>query len=243
MKNTKILQLLFVLLIAVSSVKAQDMVVMVSGSVKHTHVKKVKNGMVICSKYFHRTKIPVEKVLYIQYADGTKTILNPVNKAKNYKDFSMMANNTKTSQKADSIAKSATVTPTGAHIYKIERIGDNFRLDTNEIVSYGRINTIMAQSGNPIVLVNLKAAKTMRFFHTLSSIAAFPGSAGGAFASYNTFQSLFKQMNSGQASFKYYLNAGLSFMATLTLPITSGILKHIQKKLYDKTILMYSVGI
>jgi hypothetical protein len=245
MKHLRLLQVILVLLVAASTVNAQDMVVMMNGSVKHTRVRKVKDGMVVCRKYFRKTKIPTGKVLYVQYADGTKTYFNPVNKAKDYKDFSMMAANT---PKTDSIAKKATgvtgtpVTPTGSHVYKIERIGDNFRLDTNEIVGYGRINTIMAQSGNPIVLVNLKAAKTMRMFHTITTIAAFPSSAGGAFASYNTFSNLFKQLKAGPAPFKTYLTAGLSFMATLSLPITQGILKHLQKKLYDKTLLMYSVG-
>jgi hypothetical protein len=50
---------------------------------------------------------------------------------------------------------------------------------------------------------------------------------------------MFDQMKAGPVPFKSYLNAGLSFMGTISLPITKAILNKIQKKKYDQTIALY----
>ena len=81
----------------------------------------------------------------------------------------------------------------------------------------------------------------MRTLTNLSKAASFPGSAGGGFAMFKTIQSLSKELKNGPASFGSYFKAGLSFVGTLSLPITSAILKKQQRKLYDKTLLLYSM--
>jgi|GEM_PF-2479774 hypothetical protein len=228
------------LILVTTTLKAQDVIVKLSGSVVNAHVRKVKDNNAIYWKHFRRIKLPTSKIAYIKYGDGTKTTFNDVTKIKGYKNYSQIAKNNPPSI-PDSLKQKLASMQTG-HKYYIERFGNSFRLDTNDIVNTSQVNQLMAQSPNPMVAINLKAAKTMRFFATLTKIMAFPGSVSGGFASYNTFTTLFNQMHSGTASFKSYLGAGLSFMGTLSLPITTGILKHIQKKLYDKTLTMYSAG-
>lgn len=215
--------------------------------IKNVKIKNAKNGMdeVVYRKNFHRKKISREKVLYIQFDNGEKTVINPVTTAKNYKNYSQPATNSKKSNTpTDSLKNKANSMAQKTNVKKhhIERIGKSFRIDTTQIINTHKINKIMAQSGNPMIAAPLKAAKTMRMFHTIIKISSFPSSAGGAWASFNTFKSLFQQLKNGPASFKYYLNAGLSFVGTLSLPITSKILSHIQDKLYDKTLQMYSAG-
>lgn len=229
-----------ILLISTLTLKAQDQIITMKGGTVHGHVKKVRNDEIVYRKYFHRYKIPTSKVLYIVYENGSKTVINNITMAKNYKNYSQMAKSSPPS-KADTLS-SKTGGNASFKPHYIERIGDKFRIDTTSIIGAGKLNELMTQSPNPIVAVNLKAAKTMRAFCIASKISSYPGSAGGAFASYNTFTTLFNQMKAGPISAKSYITAGLSFVGTLTLPITSAVLTHIQRKLYDKMLLAYSLG-
>ena len=96
--------------------------------------------------------------------------------------------------------------------------------------------------GDPMMAANLKVAKTLRKFNTITKIASYPGSTGGSYASYVTFKNMFDQIKDGTASFSSYFSAGMSFIGTMSLPITQAILKHKQNKMYDKMLLMYSQG-
>jgi hypothetical protein len=213
---------------------SKDLIVKTNGGTIHAYVKDVNYSHVVYRKWFRKHTISSEKVLYVQNGEnGAKTYVNNINMAKNYKAYGSMSSAT---------ASTSNTPMPQSQKHFIERIGDSYRIDTNQIVGLGKINDLMAQSNNPQVAVSLKAAKTMRFFTTLTNIASYPSSAGGAFASYNTFKTLFEQMKLGQTSFKSYLNAGLSFMGTISLPITKGILKHIRNKLYDHTLITYSLG-
>jgi hypothetical protein len=241
MRNLNTIQLLMtVFLIAIaSSARAQDRIITVTGSTLHGHVKKVGKDEITFRKYFKKYKIPAKKVLYVEYENGKRTQVNDITLARHYKNFSMLAYNSP-GFKTDSIKKLNPTVQFKPHY--IERIGNNFRLDTNQIINTRELNNILSQSPNPLVAMNLKAAKTMRTFCTLSKISSYPGSAGGAFATFKTCQTMLDQLKQGPAPFKTYLGVGLSFVGTLTLPITSAILKNIQRKLYDKTLLTYSMG-
>lgn len=244
MKPLHTLQLIILMALFLTSAttKSQDIIVTTKGKPIKAHVRKVKNGNIIYWKTFRRIKFPTYKALYIQYDNGTKTTFNNVTTVNNYKNYALLSESPETAAPQNDSLHMRQAPNAGAHLYRIERIGNYYRLDTDQVVGIRAINQIMAQSGNPAVIASLKAAKTMRMFTTISKIASFPGSASGGYASVVTFQNLFNQMKAGPAPFKYYLGAGLSFMATLTLPITSGILKHIQNKLYDKTLVLYSAG-
>ncbi len=248
MKQVKKVQAVALAAFTITAITAQaqdqDVIVTMKGQTINAHVRKVKDGNAIYWKFFHRVKFPVDKILYIQYADGKKTEFNKVTSAKNYKNYSQLAKSSPVPAKKDSVAgKTTAVAPApGYHKFYIERLGNNFRLDSTDIVGPRRIEQVLAQSGDPMMAANLKVAKTLRKFSSITKIASYPGSTGGSYASYLTFKNLFDQMKAGPVSFNTYLGAGLSFIGTLSLPITQAILKHKQNKMYDKMLTMYSQG-
>jgi hypothetical protein len=234
--TVSLLSLAFFCFIGQQAALAQDHIITTNGKIVKGNVKHIGNDDIAYRRYFHRYKISVDKVLYIEFKNGSKKEINPITFAKNYKNYNQSA---KTTPLPDSVKSTMN---TSFHPLYIERIGSSFRIDTTRIVGYKTLNSILAQNPNPMVQMQLKSAKMMRTFTTISKITSFPSSAGGAFASYNTFKAMFDQLKAGPAPFKTYFNAGLSFLGTISVPITSGILKHIQKKLYDKTMMLYSMG-
>jgi hypothetical protein len=204
-------------------------------------VKNIDSYEIKYKKFFFQIypfKIKRNKVLYVVDKNGKKHIINDITMAENYVNFSEKA---KAAPKPATDTISKAVPKNSFKPHYIERVGNKFRIDTTTIVGPGKINDLMMQSPNPMVQINLKAARTMRTFTNLSKAASFPGSAGGAFASFKTIQSLSKELKNGPASFGSYFKAGLSVLGTLSLPITSAILKKQQRKLYNKTILLYSM--
>lgn len=234
LRTTPIIVAAVLVLTAVAS-SAQDRIITVTGSTIKGNVKRIGDRGVTYRRLFRQHEIKTKKVLYIEYHDGTQKEVNDISTAKHYKDFSQLSKN---NPMPDSIKKmSQGFTP-----MRIERIGNSFRIDGKRLVNTKELNKIVSQSPNPMVKMNLKAAKTMRTFGIISKISSYPGSAAGAFATFKTCQTMFEQLKQGPAPFKTYLGVGLSFVGTLTLPITNKILKHFQDKLYDKTLLTYSVG-
>jgi hypothetical protein len=246
MKNAGlIIAVVFVLLTSLASAQfdfAKCQIVTTSGkTIKARKVKNMNSYEITYKKFFFQVypfKIKRDHVLYVVDKEGKKHIINDITMAKHYVNFSEKA---KTAPRPANDTLSKALPESSFKPHYIERIGNKFRIDTTMIVGPGKINDLMKQSPNPMVQVNLKAARTMRTFTNLTKAASFPGSAGGAFASFKTIQSLAKELKHGPASFGSYFKAGLSFVGTLSLPITTAILKKQQRKLYDKTILLYSM--
>lgn len=226
-KTMRAAQLMLVLMGGIfTATQAQDQIITTKGKIIHGNVKKIRNDEVVYRKWFHKYTIAADKVLYVVNADGKKTQVNDITMAKNYKKYN------------------APVVTSGAfQPHTIERIGNSWRVDTNRIVSTGKLNGILAQSPNPQVQLNLKAAKAIRTIGIISKISSYPSTIGGAWASFNTFKTVADQMKNGPVSFKSYMNAGLSFLGTISLPITNAILNHIQKKKYDKALMSYSASV
>jgi hypothetical protein len=202
----------------------KDRIITKKGNILHGNVKHIRKDEIVYRKYFRRHTIDVDKVLYVQDRDGQRTQINDIKTAKNYKKYTPSGDG-------------AAFKP-----HTIERIGKSFLIDSSRIVGIGKLNGLIAESPNPVVKLNLKTAKLIRTFGIISTISSYPSSMGGAFASYTTIKTLSDQMKAGPVSFKSYMNTGLSFLGTISLPITTGILKKAQKKAYDKTLVLYSMG-
>jgi len=220
---------LFIVLLTISHARAQiqggDQIITRKGKIIWGNVKKIGNDEITYKKYFRKYNINASKVLYIVDESGKKIQVNDISTAKNYKLYKPAANTNSAFQPSI-----------------IERIGGMWRIDTSRLITTKQLNSILAQSPNPMVQMNLKSAKLMRTISIISRITSYPSTLGGGFASFNTFKTIADQMKTGPVSFKSYLNAGLSFLGTISLPITNAILKKIQKKKYDKTIILYSQG-
>jgi hypothetical protein len=226
-KLTTLTFFLFLMLSGLSAgaqIRSKDQILTKKGNVIHGNVKNIRKDEIVYRKYFRRHSVSVDKVLYVQDKEGQQIQINDIRTAKNYKKYLPAGG-------------SSTFKP-----HTIERIGNSFRIDSSRIVGTGTLNSLIAESPNPVVKMNLKTAKLVRTFAILSKISAYPSSMGGAYASYSTIKTLSDQMKAGPVSFKSYANAGLSFLGTISLPITTGILKKVQKKMYDKTLVLYSMG-
>lgn len=209
---------------------AQDEIITTSGKVIESKIKKIGSNEIKYKKYGFQMKsneIKTKKVLYIQYENGIRKYLNPITMADKYQSFgTMQPLNTKPGQ---------------FQKHYVERIDKSFRIDTNQVVGYKRINSILAQCPDTSVQVMLKAAKTMRTFSTISNILATPASAGGGFASYKTVDNFLEMKKAGEEiNFNTYLGMGMSFLGTMALPITSAVLNSLKKKLYNRALTKYS---
>jgi hypothetical protein len=233
------LLVIFLFVFSAAANAQNDHIITVTGRTVSGHVKRVHDDEIVYRKLFHKYTIPTKKVLYINYSDGKKKEINPITSAKHYKNYSELSKNSPLKNDPNSNQGSGN---SSFHPAYIERVGDKFRIDTNQLVSLKQLNKLVSQSPNPLVKMQLKTAKLMHTFQTVSKITSYPSSMGGAFASYKTFSVLFDQMKQGPVPFKTYLNSGLSFLGTISVPITSKILKHVQNKMYDKMLTLYSMG-
>lgn len=103
------------------------------------------------------------------------------------------------------------------------------------------VDRLLSRSTNPAVAAPYKVAKLAKTFQKIVGITSWPSTITGGVASIGTFATVIKESKQhiGTSS---WVNMGLSFVGTLTFPITSKILKNQRDKLYDKTIDIYNVG-
>jgi hypothetical protein len=220
---SKKISLIFLMFVGTLRVSAQDnsQILTRKGNVIHANVETIRNNRIVYRR-FGKHEMDVSKVLFFVDEAGKKTELNPVTAAKNYKKFA------------------ASVKPGAAfQAHTIERVGNSWRIDTSRIVSTKQLNSILAQSPDPVVKMNLKSAKLMRTLTKITKITSYPSTLAGGFASFKTFKTVADQMKAGPVSFNSYLNAGLSFLGTLSMPVTKAILNKIQKKKYDTAVSAY----
>jgi hypothetical protein len=103
------------------------------------------------------------------------------------------------------------------------------------------VDRLLSRSTNPAVAAPYKVAKLAKTFQKIVGITSWPTTVTGGVASIGTFATVIKESKQhiGTSS---WVNMGLSFVGTLTFPITSKILKKQRDKLYDKAIDIYNVG-
>jgi len=118
--------------------------------------------------------------------------------------------------------------------------GNRYFVDGQKI---GRkdVDRLLSRSTNPAVAAPYKVAKLAKTFQKIVGITSWPTTVTGGVASIGTFATVIKESKQhiGTSS---WVNMGLSFVGTLTFPITSKILKKQRDKLYDKAIDIYNVG-
>ena len=125
--------------------------------------------------------------------------------------------------------------------YRIDHLDKKYLIN-NQKVSSKAVDKLLAKSTNPAVVAMAKTAKITKTFQKITKLTSYPSTIAGGIASIATFSNVYNQIQKGGASTQSYVNAGLSFLGTLTLPITSKILKSRRDKLYDKAIDLYNIS-
>ena len=103
------------------------------------------------------------------------------------------------------------------------------------------VDRLLSRSTNPAVAAPLKVAKLAKTFQKIVGITSWPSTVTGGISSIGTFATVIKE-SSHHIGTSSWVNMGLSFVGTLTFPITNKILKKQRDKLYDKVIDIYNVG-
>jgi hypothetical protein len=124
--------------------------------------------------------------------------------------------------------------------HKIESLNGKYTFDGQKI-GKRELDRQLGKSKNPAVLVGLKTAKTTKVLQKVVGITSIPSTIAGGVTSLVTFTQFYQAYDKGNLTPQYYWNAGLSLLGTLTVPITSKILKKKTGKLYDKVLDLYNV--
>lgn len=124
--------------------------------------------------------------------------------------------------------------------YKIIFDGRRYYVN-NQKIGRKDVDRLLSRSTNPAVAAPYKIAKITKTFQKIVGITSWPSTIAGGITSIGTFATVIKE-SSHHISTSSWVNAGLSFVGTLTFPVTSKILKKKRDKLYDKAIDIYNIG-
>lgn len=124
--------------------------------------------------------------------------------------------------------------------HKIESLNGKYTYDGQRI-GKRELDRTLGKSKNPAVQMGLKTAKTTKVLQKIVGITSIPSTIAGGVTSIVTFTQFYTAYNKGNLTPQYYWNAGLSFLGTLSVPITSKFLKKRTGKLYDKVLDLYNV--
>lgn len=120
--------------------------------------------------------------------------------------------------------------------YRIEVLNKKYMVNGQKI-SRREVDRIIGKSKNPAVQVALKTAKATKLAQKIVGLTSIGTTIGGGVTSVVTVINCFRSPAPSS-----YLNAGLSLVGTMALPITSKILKKKRDKLYDKVIDLYNAA-
>lgn len=125
--------------------------------------------------------------------------------------------------------------------YRIDRDLNNRFIINGQRVSTRKVDNLLKRSKDPAIQSAFKTAKTVKILQKIVGLTSIPGSITGGIASLITFNNCYKAIKRGTATPNSYINAGLSFIGTVSLPVTSKLLKSKRDKLYDKAIDLYNL--
>jgi hypothetical protein len=123
---------------------------------------------------------------------------------------------------------------------KIEFINDQFTINGQK-AKRKDVNRYLSKSKNPAIVLGLKATKLTGTAQKIVKITSFPTTIIGSVTTLFTVVEGYQLVQRGRATGKTFVNMGLSFLGTISLPITNKILKKKSDKMYDKLIDMYNV--
>lgn len=214
--------------------KAQDTIVKLNGQVIPAKVFEIGTNAI---RY---TKLDIKDgptfvdyktdIAYIKYSNGQKEVFS---KQPNVAAIQKPMLDT-TSAKVDAID-----TYTSGFKNKIELMNNKYTVN-GQRVRRKDVDRLLSKSKNPAIQIAHKTAKTTRVLQKVVGLTSIGSTTTGGIMTVSTVFTCIKESQNGSVRTGSYVNAGLSFLGTLTLPITSKILKNRRDKLYDKTIDLYN---
>jgi hypothetical protein len=174
--------------------------------------------------------------------EANKYNTNNNNNSKNPNNKTNSQNQGNTQNNSNTYLANGPVNPSNStESRKIEEIDGKYFINGQKL---GRkaLDKELKKSTNPLVQMSLKTAKLAKVSQKIVGITSIPSTIAGGFTSIVTISQAVTAYQTGKITPQYYVNAGLSFLGTLTVPITSKILKKQRDKLYKKTIDLYNLG-
>jgi hypothetical protein len=217
------------------NMKSQDIIVKTNGDSIRAKITEIGTNA-ISYKKFNDQNGPTyvenkSNILLLKLASGEIQKFPP-----------SVANTSTTSVMTNTANSSSTGTTSASNDgkIKIEREGSNYLVNGKK-VKRKTVNELLGESKNPAITVPLKATKMMGGAQKIVKITSIPSTIGGGFTFLLKGVDMWNDIQRGRATTQSYVNAALSLVGTLTLPITNKILKKKSNKMYDKLIDIYNV--
>lgn len=123
---------------------------------------------------------------------------------------------------------------------KIEMVDKKYTINGQK-ASRKDVDNQLSKSKNPAVILPLKAAKLTKTAQKIVKITSIPSTIGGGFSTLLTGVNLYNDIRRDRTTSKSYVNAAISLLTTLSLPITNKILKKKSDKMYSRIIDAYNI--
>lgn len=124
---------------------------------------------------------------------------------------------------------------------KIEEIDGKYLINGQKIGRHA-LDKELKKSKDPLVQSSLKTAKLLKISQKIVGITSYGSTMAGGITSIAMISQFITAYQTGVLGPTYYFNAGISLLGTVSLPITSKVLKKQRDKLYGKTIDLYNAG-
>lgn len=226
----------FMFLLSSVSLRAQDTIVKLNGEIIPAKIIEVGTNAIRYTKSDIKegpTFVDYKTdIAYIRYSNGKKEIISKQPQVATIQKPMMDT----ASAKPDAFD---AYTPPSSKT-RIEFMNNKYTVN-GQRVKRKDVDRLLSKSKNPAVQIAHKTAKTTRILQKVIGLTSIGSTTTGGIMTISTVFTCFKEaQGGGNVSVGSYVNAGLSFLGTLSLPITSKILKNRRDKLYDKTIDLYN---
>ncbi len=230
----------FVGIMISNSAKAQDTIVKTNGEVIYGKVLEVGTNGVSYKKAPIRestTYVDNKKdIAYIRFHNGEKQLFATTTVPVLPNSGQTPTNTVPMASGDNGYLKSGPV----SNQYKIDHIDKKFTINGQK-AGIKDVDRLLAKSTNPAVQVAAKTAKATKIAQKIIKLTSIGTTVGGGFTSVATISQFVTAYQTKTLTPKYYVNAGVSLLGTMSLPITSKILKNRRDKLYDKAIDLYNL--
>jgi hypothetical protein len=209
---------------------AQDIIYKKNGDSLIVNVKEKDSLKVFYTEYLKSDgkllNEKIENIKVIYYADGRVE-----NVAEN------LSLKEKIQLKQD-IANSLVYGPDSHQILHIKK--NEYKID-NEEVKLKDVNSLLMRSLRPDVKSALKGARGLRIVEQIFSFTSIATTSTGFVGSMAIIHNIVNKVRAGTIKPADWWGMGFSFFGTMAFPITGKILKHFERKRYDKVIDIYNV--